>query len=131
MLGEMKLKKKILFLVLLVVPIFGLTGCSYYHDTYEGKTYYSIVPQTVPEKTATVDKDGKEVSGSSSYIYELNWVDKDGNSIKREVEIAGDDPEALTPGKYIEAEISKKRIVKGPNYVEAGEIPKNALDKIE
>jgi uncharacterized protein YxeA len=125
------MKKIILFFMVLLIPVMGLAGCSYYDDTYKGTTYYSLVPATVPEKTATLDQDGKTVDGEFSYIYSINWVDKDGNEMTRKVEISGKNPEALTPGKYISAEISKKRITKGPNYIEKGEIPQNALAKIQ
>lgn len=125
------MKKTVLTITLLIATFFTLTGCSYYKDTYQGTTYYAVVPETVPEKEVTLDNQGKEVAGSFSYKYTLNWADAKGNTKEFDVEIAGDSPENLVPGSFVKAEISEKRIVEGPNYIEMEEIPAAALEKIQ
>lgn len=117
--------------ILLLLPLATLSGCKYYQDTYKGEEYYSIVPQQVPAREQTKDKDGKIVEGSYSYNYQLKWADKDGKVITKKYELSGKSPTPLTPGRYIKAEISKKRIVEGPNYIEQNEVPKKALEKIQ
>ncbi|MGX7199068.1 YxeA family protein [Enterococcus nangangensis] len=124
-------KKVILAGLLLVLGLVGLSGCQYYQDTYKGEEYYAIVPEEVPAKEVTVDNQGKEVSGSYSYKYDITWANEDGETLDFPVEVSGDNPEPLTPGSYIKATISKKRIVEGPNTVEEGSIPQNALDKLK
>lgn len=125
------MKKRVVLGLFFMLALVSLSACKYYNDTYKGSMYYSVVPNEVPEKTQTVDNNGKEVSGSYSYRYTITWYDAEGNELVHEVEISDANPEPLTPGKYISAEISKKRIVKGPNYIEEGEIPQNALAKIK
>lgn len=115
----------------MVASLLSLTGCSYYKDTYVGETYYAVVPQEVPQKEETKDNQGKVVPNTYTYSYDLTWADAKGNTLKFEAEVSGENPEPLTPGRFIRAEISKKRIVKGPNYVNKEEIPENALKKIQ
>lgn len=125
------MKKIVCLGALILVSLLSLAGCSYYKDTYQGETYYAIVPQETPEKEETKDNQGKVVPNTYTYSYDLTWADAKGNTIEFEAEVSGENPEPLTPGSYVSAEISKKRIVKGPNYVKKEEIPENALKKIQ
>ena len=123
--------KKILGVIVLAFLVFlGFKGYDYYHDTYVGETYYALVPEETPEKTPTVNDSGEVIEGLSSYIYELTFVNKKGQVTKRAVEISGENPQPLTPKAFVTAEISKKRIVKGPNYITKEEIPEEALKEI-
>lgn len=127
----MTLKKIIVLLTTLFGVAVVLSGCSYYNDTYKGETAYALVPTEVPEKEATKDKDGKVQDGLYSYNYDLTFVKEDGTTQKMEVEVSGENPTALTPDSYITAEISAKRVTKGPNPVSKDGIPENVLKVLD
>lgn len=116
--------------VVLVVAA-GWFGWNYYQSTYVAKDAYAVVPTEVPAKTKTKNDAGKVVPDSYSYLYKITFVDEDGKSSTRTVEISGDSPEPLTPGKYIKAGLSAKRIVEGPNYVEESAVPDKVLKLIK
>ncbi|MGI1808900.1 hypothetical protein ACRPKW_08935 [Pediococcus pentosaceus] len=42
----------------------------------------------------------------------------------------GTDPKSFTPGQLIKAEISKKRIIEGPNSVNRKDIPQKVRTKL-
>lgn len=103
----------------------------YYHDTYVGQTAYAIVPEQVPNKEITTDDSGQVISNSYSYHYTLTFITKKGAIQTKDYEIFGSNPTSLTPNSYVTAEISKKRIVEGPNPVAENQIPKNVLTKLK
>ncbi|WP_125706588.1 DUF1093 domain-containing protein [Lacticaseibacillus daqingensis] len=123
--------KKILGILLLVLVLAGgWFGFKYYNDTYTGTVGYAKVT-TTPEKKETVDNQGVVQKGYYSYNYSFDFVMADGTTQTQTFEVTGKDPQPLTVGKYIKAKISKKRVLEGPNYVEASAIPAKALAKIQ
>lgn len=121
------MKKIFGVIALVILAAGGYFGYQYYQETYVGQSYYAIVPQEVPVKEATVDNSGKEVPDTYSYNYDITWADKEGKIRQWEVEVSGSNPQPLTPGSYVTAEISQKRIVLGPNNIEENKIPPKAL----
>ncbi|MGI6155577.1 MAG: YxeA family protein [Enterococcus sp.] len=124
--------KKIFSLIGIVFILFlgGITY-KYYNDTYVGKTAYALVPTTVPNKELTKDSSGKIISNYYSYNYTLEFVDEKGEVAVQSYELSSQDPTPLTPNTYVTAEISKKRIVEGPNPIDASQIPENVLAKLK
>lgn len=124
--------KKIIALIAVVVLAFiGYQGYKYYSETYASVPAYAVVPETVPEKLETKDNQGKTVDGLYSYNYDLTFVKKDGTTQKMEVEISSENPTPLEPNSYVTADISQKRVVKGPNPIAEKDIPAVALEKLK
>lgn len=125
------MKKIIGLLVLALLAVGGFLGYRYYDETYKSHTAYAVVPDEVPEKKQTVDNNGGNVDGMSSYDYHFEFVDADGKTQQLEYELSGKNPTPLEPGSYVTAEVSKKRITEGPNPITAGEIPAKAMAKLK
>lgn len=123
--------KKMTITLLLALGILGTTGCSYYNDTYKGVEAYARIPDQVPEKVETKDKDGKVQAGLYSYQYNLEFITKDEVKQSMDVEVTDESPTPFTPGSYVKAKISKKRIIEGPNSVDESKIPKDVLKMME
>lgn len=123
--------KKILGLLLVVVLVAGgWFGFKYYNDTYKGTDAYAKVTQT-PTKEPTKDSSGKVQAGLYSYTYELTFVHADGTTQQMGFEVSGKDPQPLTVGKYVKAKISAKRVIEGPNYIDASAVPAKAMAKLQ
>lgn len=125
-----KIKKIVILVGLLIIGIVSYYGYKYYESTYKTITAYAVVPANVPEKEKTKSNDGKEVKGIYSYKYTLTFVNEDGEHKKMEFESSGETPTPLEPNSYVKAEISKKRVVKGPNKVAENKIPKNVKKEL-
>lgn len=124
--------KKIIALVAVAVLAFvGYQGYKYYSETYASDLAYAIVPAEVPEKLPTKDMNGDTVDGLYSYNYDLTFVKEDGSTQKMSFEVSSEDPTPLEPNTYISAEISLKRMTKGPNPVIEKDIPEKALAKLK
>lgn len=123
--------KKMMIALLLTLGIIAMTGCSYYNDTYKGVEAYAKVPDQIPEKIPTKDKDGKVQSGLYSYQYKLEFITKDKTKQEMDVDVTDENPTPLTPGSYVKAKISEKRILEGPNSIDAANIPKDILQMME
>lgn len=120
------MKKIITIILLALILVGGYMGFNYWNDTYNGKTAYALVPETVPEKEQTKDMDGKVQQGLYSYNYELKFVKENGDIQTMEYSVSGENPEPLTPNAYIKAEISKNRVISGPNTISENDVPDNA-----
>ena len=129
--------KKIASIILLgFVLVIGFKGYQYYNDTYKATLAYAKVPATVPNKEEAVDDSGKKIIESdgsvlSTYNYSFDFVKQDGKKQIQTFSLTGKDPEPYAPETYVKAEISNKRVVKGPYVVSEKEIPSNILDKIK
>lgn len=124
------MKKMIGLLFIGVLIIGGYFGFTYYNDTYNGKVAYAIVPNEIPTKEKTQDMDGRVIAGSSSYNYSFSFVTEDGQTAIMRYELSGSEPVPYTPGTFVTAKISKKRIVEGPNPLQESEIPEKVQKKL-
>lgn len=125
--------KKVILSVLLVVMVFvGYKGYKYYAETYKSEVAYAKVSDKIPEIKDAKYQDGSVVAGSKTYSYDFYFVKEDGSVQKMEYDLTGesDQLKPLTPGSYVKAEISKKRVTKGPNEISETKIPKNVLNKL-
>lgn len=125
------MKKIIGIIVIVAVVVVGFFGFQYYQNTYNGHEAYAKVPTTVPEKHETKDSNGKVIGNSYSYDYTFTFVTPKGEKVEMGYTLIGEDPQPLTPGAYISAEISKTRIVSGPNDIEKSKIPLKSLEILE
>lgn len=108
------------------------TSWSYYQDTYASVMAYTKIPAKVPKKVPAKDIDGKVVAGEYSYPYTFEFVTESGKTQKMTFELSGDvDIQPFTPGTYAKAEISKKRITKGPYLLQEKDISQDTLEKLE
>lgn len=129
--------KKILLVLLLGMTAFiGFKGYVYYNDTYKATMAYAIVPNEVPEKKEAVDDSGNKITDSDgsmnyTYDYNFNFVKENGESQVQGFGLTSSTPVPYEPGSYVKAEISKKRVVKGPYSVVENDIPKKILDKLK
>lgn len=129
--------KKIISVLLLVgVAFIGFKGYEYYNDTYKATMAYAIVPDEIPEKKEAVDDAGKKITNSDgsmnyTYDYNFNFVKENGESQVQGFGLTGSDPVPYEPGSYVRAEISNKRVVKGPYSVAESDVPKEILNKLK
>ncbi|WP_172188002.1 DUF1093 domain-containing protein [Lentilactobacillus kribbianus] len=124
------MKKIISLIALLILAVGGYFGWQYYTQTYQGHPAYAVIPNQVPKREATVDDNGKKVADSYSYSYKLHFVRTDGKTETLPYEVMGSDPKPFTPNATVKAEISDKRVVKGPNYVSKDKVPDAVKDKL-
>lgn len=126
--------KKVILLIVALAAIIFVTFKSplytYYKDTYKGSTAYSVVPKEVPIKEQTKDQNGAIVPDSYSYNYTFTFIKEDGSKQVLPYELAGENVTPFEPGKLITAEISKNRILTGPNSVKKNKIPEKALAEL-
>ncbi|WP_262315328.1 YxeA family protein [Lacticaseibacillus parakribbianus] len=123
--------KKILAVIgLVIVFAGGWFGYKYYASTYAGATGYTKVT-TTPARHKTTDDSGKTIAGYYSYDYSFTWALKDGTTKTVNFELSSKNPQPYVEGKYLKAEISDKRVIKGPSYVDESAIPQKALDALK
>ena len=130
------MKKVGLLIMLVVVGFLGYKGYSYYNDTYKATEAYAVIPNDIPEKKEALDMSGKQIKESDgtlhySYDYSLNFVKKNGQKQVQEYSVTAPKPVPFEPGTYVKAEISNKRVVKGPYTVAEKDIPKEILEKLK
>ncbi|WP_179396059.1 DUF1093 domain-containing protein [Lacticaseibacillus absianus] len=123
------MKKVLGALLVLAIVAGGWFGFKYYNETYTGQTAYAKVT-TTPTKEQTKDSSGKVQAGLYSYDYDFTFVFADGTTQQMSYELTGKDPQPLTVGKYVKAKISAKRVIEGPNYVDASAVPAKAMAKL-
>ncbi|MFD1394017.1 DUF1093 domain-containing protein [Lacticaseibacillus jixianensis] len=126
--------KKIIGLIAAVVVVaIGVWGYSYYRSTYQTTTAYAKVTTVVKKKAVENGKDYK-VNGQQYYYYDYDftWVTKSGDTrqLGYETKQAPDGPMPLTVGQFVTAEISAKRVVKGPSPISKGSIPSSVLAQL-
>ncbi|MGH1788257.1 YxeA family protein [Enterococcus faecalis] len=118
----------ILFICLFIVG--GYTGYRYYADTYKGEKAYAQVPLEIPERKQTLNNRKQPVSGLYSLKYTLTFVKSNGKTQVMEYERTDKNPQPLEPNAYIEATISKKRIIQSPIKIDKKEIPEKAFAQL-
>lgn len=129
--------KKIIPIVLLVVAAFiGFKGYQYYNDTYKATTAYAVVPQTIPEKKEARDATNQKITDNDgsinySYDYSFNFIKKNGKKQTQEFSLTGSKVTPYEPGTIVTAEISNKRVVKGPNVVSEDQVPQEILKELK
>ncbi|WP_125768699.1 YxeA family protein [Lapidilactobacillus wuchangensis] len=117
------MKKIILGLLTLVLAVgVFIGGQRYYRQTYQGEPAYAIITE-VPAKQPTKSDDGQVQAGLYSYVYDLDWVLTNGNHRKVSYELSSENPRPFAVGKYVKAEISEKRVIKGPSQVDDTQVP--------
>lgn len=132
--GENMKKISLIITGLLAVALFiglGIQVAQYYDNTYAATRSYTKVPLEVPKREKTKDYNGKIVTGSYSYQYHFKFVNGDGEERSIAFELSGDNVEPFKPGEFLEADISKTRVVKGPSSIEKDKIPKTVVKVIE
>lgn len=124
--------KKIIGLITLVLLAFlGFQGYSYWNSTYNGKVAYALVPDKVPQKKVTVDDSGVVQEGLFSYNYNFDFVKEDGSHETMSFELTGENPTPFAPDTVVEAKVSEKRVVEGPNTVSEKNVPKKVLAQLK
>lgn len=119
--------KKALGIIILavIVVVGGFYGMKYYNTTYKDVPAYALVPNQVPTKEQTRDDNGKTVPNSTTYKYNFDFVKANGDHQKMGFTLEGADVQPFTPGSYVKANISEKRVTQGPNEVQKTDVPKN------
>lgn len=124
------MKKIIGVIFLIALGVAGYFGYNYYNDTYNGQTAYARIPETVPEKTQTKSDSGEIIKGWSSYKYTLTFVKENGEKQTMGYDLSGENPTPYQPNAIVKADISKKRIIKGPNAVSESEVPDKVMKEL-
>ncbi|EFT39992.1 hypothetical protein HMPREF9494_00097 [Enterococcus faecalis TX2137] len=130
LLGGEKMKKIGAILLIGVLIVGGYTGYRYYADTYKGEKAYAQVPLEIPERKQTVDDNQKSIDGQYSLHYRLTFVKSNGKTQVMDYERTDKNPQPLEPNAYIEATISKKRIIQSPVKIDKKEIPEKAFAQL-
>ncbi|CAH0418840.1 YxeA family protein [Periweissella ghanensis] len=125
------MKKAIGIVILAVlVAVGGFYGYKYYDATYQDVPAYALVPNQVPTKEQTRDDNGKTVPNSITYKYHFDFVKANGQHQKMSFILEGADIKPFTPGSYVKAKISEKRVTQGPNEVQKTDVPKNVQTEL-
>lgn len=124
------MKKIGAILLIGVLIVGGYTGYRYYADTYKGEKAYAQVPLEIPERKQTVDDNKKSIDGQYSLHYRLTFVKSNGKTQVMDYERTDKNPQPLEPNAYIEATISKKRIIQSPVKIDKKEIPEKAFAQL-
>lgn len=118
----------------LVLIVIGFFGYQYWNSTYNGVDAYAVV--TEGKKEASKNEDGSlyKVNGKQyyTYDYESKWVTKDGQ--ERNLGFMSEEsanPKALTPGSYVKAKVSQKRVITTPQTVSEQSLPQVVKDKLK
>lgn len=124
--------KKAIGIILLaaILAVGGFYGMKYYNETYKESPAYALVPNQVPKKEQSRDANDKIVPNSITYDYNFDFVKEDGTHQTMHFALEGADVKPFTPGAYIKADISQKRVTKGPNEINKTDVPKNVQDKL-
>ncbi|BAN74567.1 MULTISPECIES: DUF1093 domain-containing protein [Lacticaseibacillus] len=128
------MKRVIGVVALLAVLVLGFFGYQYWNSTYNGVEAYAVVTEGKKEASKNDDGSPYKVNGKQYYTYEYDfvWITKDGQERKlgfSSPESA--DPKPLTPGTYVKAKISQKRVTAGPQTVSADSVPAAIKDKLK
>lgn len=129
------MKKVLGIIAVVLVALIAWVGYHEWATTYKTTDAYALVPAT-PEKTRTRDNQGKKVSDSNgnplySYTYTFKFVTTNGQTRTLEWEQEGTNPTPLTPGTYVYAKISQKRVNNGPNPVSVNKVPSDVKAKLK
>ncbi len=125
------MKKLLLTLGVLILAVGGYFGYTYYTTTYQGITAYAITPNKVPEKTQTYSDSGEKIDDSFTYKYTFEFVKKNGEKELMTYDLSGENVKPFAPNTLVKAEISKTRVISGPNEVPQSEVPAKILSELE
>lgn len=125
------MKKLLLTLGVLILAVGGYFGYTYYTTTYQEITAYAITPNKVPEKTQTYSDSGEKIDGSFTYKYTFEFVKKNGEKELMTYDLSGENVKPFAPNTLVKAEISKTRVISGPNEVPQSEVPAKILSELE
>ncbi|MFD1431817.1 DUF1093 domain-containing protein [Lacticaseibacillus yichunensis] len=127
--------KKIAGLIaVILIAALGFVGYRYWDTTYHSHDAYAVVTEGVKEKSKTAKGTDYKVNGKQYYMikYTFDFYDASGN--KTTLSYDGPesaDPTPLTPGTYVRAKISQKRVTNGPWTISEGDVPAKALSAIK
>lgn len=127
-------RRKSIFLVttiLVVMAIIFVQAVRYYHDTYVTEVGYAKTSAHIPKKEKTVDGSGKIISHLHSYKYKLHFITRKGERKIIKYELSGENVRPLKENSFIKADISDKRVVKGPYIISKSTIPDNIMRKLK
>lgn len=130
------MKRLILAIVaVVVVGGIGVVGVREYLTVYRSQSAYAVVP-TTPAKKFARDSDGQKVTDAQgrqeySYTYKFVWVTINGTKRTVTFEQTGAKVQPMTPGTYVRAEVSEKRVTKGPFIVAKRKIPVKVLRQLQ
>lgn len=129
------MKKVIGWLIALVIVAFaGFKAYTYWDSTYNGTTAYAIVQDATKHKSKTSKGEDYKVDGQQQYYYsyDFKWITEDG----KELNVGWDSRESSNPtqlaaGTIVKAEVSSKRVIKGPNSVNKAQVPSEVMGKLQ
>ena len=129
------MKKLLGILGIVLLAFIGFKGYTYYQDTYEGTMAYAKVPEQVPTREEAKDMSDKNIlndDGTTQYTYEyeFDFIKDNQKKVTIGYGVMGKDPVPFEPGTFVKAEVSNKRVIKGPYSVTESEIPKEILEKL-
>ncbi|MFC6345765.1 DUF1093 domain-containing protein [Vagococcus carniphilus] len=129
------MKKIIPIIFVAILGVVGFKTYAYYNDTYKATTAYAVVPAEVPEKKEALDMSGKKIKESDgtlnySYDYSFDFVKENGKRQTQSYSMTSPNPTPYQPGTIVKAEISNKRVVKGPYVTEEKNVPKDILEQL-
>ncbi|WP_125571732.1 DUF1093 domain-containing protein [Lacticaseibacillus songhuajiangensis] len=129
------MKKVLGIIAVVLLVVIGWVGYKEWSSTYKTTEAYALVPAT-PAKTRTVNNEGKKQSDGNgnplySYKYTFKFVTTDGQTRTLRWEQEGTNPTPLTPGAYVYAKISQKRVNNGLNIVSADKVPSSIKAKLK
>lgn len=87
-------------------------------------------PLEIPERKQALNNQKQPVSGLYSLKYALTFVKSNGKTQVMDYERTDKNPQPLEPNAYIEATISKKRIIQSPVKIDKKEIPEKAFAQL-
>ena len=125
------MKKIIVLIFVVLLGVLGYRAFGYYNDTYRATVAYAQVPPEVPVLEQTVDDSGREIQGYHSYEYAFDFVLENGEKQTMHFELSAENPQPFKPNSYVKAEISKKRVVNGPNAIAFEQIPQQIQEQLK
>lgn len=124
------MKKIGAILLIGVLIVGGYISYRFYADTYKGEKAYAQVPLEIPERKQALNNQKQPVSGLYSLKYALTFVKSNRKTQVMDYERTDKNPQPLEPNAYIEATISKKRIIQSPVKIDKKEIPEKAFAQL-
>lgn len=118
-------------IILVLLAIIFVQVARYYHDTYVTEVGYAKTSAHVPKKEKTTDDNGKIIAHSHSYIYKFYFVTKKGERKTLNYELSGENVRPLKENSFVKADISDKRVVRGPHIINKSTIPDNIIHMLK
>jgi len=122
------MKKLMSSLLLLVLAVGGYFSWNYYHDTYVGDTYFTVIPSGI--ELETVKNQTGDVFGPG-YIYDLIAYDQKGRPKEISFDVITEGPyksgTVYEAGTYVQVKASKNRVL-SKKAVSASQVPDHVLE---